>query len=173
MPDPSRHSENRNVVERILNYIPGFHGYLQKEYRRESDQLARNWMADKLQQSKRGLDDYMRALVDKGQIDGLPLCDRLKSRLDTLRSRMKGDVQGYSGFFDFVRIGEQELDEVYNLDMSLMEEVESLAGDIKTVASSSDGPQSIIPKLQQQLDDVEQTYNQRGDLLKGLVPEGE
>ncbi len=39
--EPERHAEKRNFVESILRHIPGFRGYLEKEYRRDSDYLAR------------------------------------------------------------------------------------------------------------------------------------
>ena len=100
-PDPSRHASNRNWFESILRYVPGFRGYLEKEYRRESDYLARTWMADRLQRSKVGLDDFMRALVDAANLDVLPPCERLRSKLDGLISRIRSAVRGYSGIFDF------------------------------------------------------------------------
>ncbi len=163
--------DDRNLIESVLRYIPGFRGYLEKEYRRESDQLARNWMAEQLQNSKRGLDEYMRKLVDAAQIDGLPACDRFRARLDGLITRVRGDVQGYSGMFDFVRIREGELDDVYNLDAMLMDDVKRLADSISQVSTRSEGPDEVISELGQQLDDVERKYSQRSDLLKGLSPE--
>ena len=42
-------------MESILRKIPGFRGYLEKEYRRESDHLARTWLADRVGQCKTGL----------------------------------------------------------------------------------------------------------------------
>ncbi len=85
MPDPQQHGEHRNLVESVLRYIPGFHGYLEKEYRRESDQLARTWLVDQVQCGKRGLDDFTRTLTDAGRLDELTLCERFRTRLDDRR----------------------------------------------------------------------------------------
>ena len=52
MIDPERHAENRGWIESKLRKIPGFRGYLEKEYRRESDYVVRAWMAELLQKSK-------------------------------------------------------------------------------------------------------------------------
>ena len=169
MPDPQHHAENRNFVEKILNYIPGFHGYLQKEYRRDSDHLARVWLADRLQQSKRGLDDYQRALLEAALLDALPPCERLRSRLDGLINKIKGAVRGYSGFFDYVRVDEQRLDAVYQLDMALMKDVEDFASSLEQLGSAM--PESSprpINDLIRHLDEVDQKFAQRGNLLKGL-----
>ena len=102
--DPSRHADNRGIIESVLRKIPGFKGYLEKDYRRESDQLARNYIADKLQSSKTDLDKIMRDLLNNAQLDALPEGERLKAKIDKVSARIKGDVQGYSGFFDLVRV---------------------------------------------------------------------
>ncbi len=90
MPEPREHTINRNLVESVLRYIPGFRGYLEKEYRRASDDLQRVWLADRLQRSKRAIDELTRPLVDAGQIDLLPQVDRLRGRLDKLIGRIRG-----------------------------------------------------------------------------------
>ena len=136
-PNPSAHADNVNFVEKILRKIPGFKGYLEKEYRRESDYLARTWLADRLQVCKRGLDDYARNLVDSGEIDGLTHCDRLRSKVDKLILGLRGAVRGYSGVFDFVRVKEDVLDDVYKLDISLTEAVDKLAGEIEGLGGKS------------------------------------
>ena len=114
MPDPKEHAENRGAVETILRFVPGFRGYLEKEYRRESDRLARAWLAEKLQRAKSGLDNFSRTQVDAGRIDALPQCNRVRGRLDRLIARLSGGVPGYSGFFDFVQVDEDVLDDVYD-----------------------------------------------------------
>ena len=88
MPDAQRHMQNRNWFETILHYIPGFRGYLQKENRRESDELQRNWLAARLQSSKRGLNDYARDLTESGNLDALSHVERVRQRLDKLINRI-------------------------------------------------------------------------------------
>src|SRR3990170_2263681 len=57
MSNPKDHSRDRNWLEELLRRVPGFRGYLEKEYRRESDKLQRDWMADCLQRAKAGLEE--------------------------------------------------------------------------------------------------------------------
>ena len=104
MADPSRHTDARNLLESLLRKIPGFKGYLEREYRRESDQLARTLIVDQLQKCKASLDNFQRSLADAGRLADLPPCERIRSRLDLLQSRLNGALRGYSGFFDFVRV---------------------------------------------------------------------
>jgi len=171
VPDPKQHADDRGVIESILRYIPGFRGYLEKEYRRESDSLARTWLADRLDRSKRYLDDYGRALVDAGQIDGLPQVERLRNRLDKVLARIQGAVHGYSGFFDFVRVDEDLLDDVYDHDMSTMDDVDALAQSVEALSSNTPPPGEAVPQLLRQLEMIEQRIDKRADLLKGLGPD--
>ncbi len=171
MSDPSRHARERGAFESILRRIPGFQGYLEKEYRRDSDHLARMWMTDRLQQAKRGLDDYMRGLVDQGNLDVLPACERLRSRLDGVIARIGGAVRGYSGLFDFVRIDEAVLEEVYDLDLALVDQTDELANTLEKLPQSSEPPAPTIAELTRKVDEIDQKFSHRGDVLKGLGPE--
>lgn len=169
MPDPQKHADDRNWLESLGLKIPGFRGYLEKEYRRESDHLARQWMADRLQKSKSGLDDYMRALVNAAQLDGLTEIERVRTRLDTLISKIRAQFRGYSGFFDFVKVNEQTLDEAYALDMQLAELVESLANAIEALSTKGDdSPAAVANDLIGRIDEAETQLERRADLLEGL-----
>ena len=167
MPEPKEHSEQRGMLESVLRKIPGFRGYLEKETRRESDQLQRDWLATRLERAKRGLDAASREWVDAGQIDALPLCDRLRGRLDKLIGRIRGAMQGYSGFFDLVQIGETELDRIYDYDVSLMDEVDELAATVEGLTSNSQ-PVNAVRQAMTQAEKLEQQWDVREDMLKGL-----
>ncbi|MBN2476743.1 MAG: hypothetical protein JXB62_19185 [Pirellulales bacterium] len=168
MPEPRDHTEDRNWIETILRYIPGFRGYLEKEYRRESDDLQRDWLADRLQRSKRAIDDLSRPLADAGQIDLLPQVDRLRGRLDKLIGRIRGAMQGYSGFFDLVRVREDLLDRVYEHDVALMRQVDTLAEAIEDLPNQQEQLVGALSELLRQTDDLDDAWDQREDMLKGL-----
>jgi hypothetical protein len=169
MPEPKDHLENRGSIESMLRLVPGFKGYLEKEYRRKSDDLQRDWLADRLQRSKRAIDAVARPLADAGQIDLLPQIDRLRGRLDKLIGRIRGAAQGYSGFFDLVRIDEHALDRIYEHDLSVADEVDKLADAIDKLPGRTDQIAATLPGLSAQVDEVERHWDGREDILKGLA----
>jgi hypothetical protein len=171
MIDPQKHAENRGALESLLRNIPGFRGYLERDYRQESDFLARKWMADRLQKSKSALDEYVLGLVNAGQIDALTNCERLRTRLDGLILKMRGAVRGYSGFFDFVRVDVNLLDEVYAFDMALLQDVDALAHSIEQLASKPDSSPAGVQELLGRASEVGQRFDRRGELLSGLAPQ--
>jgi hypothetical protein len=166
--EPEKHAEKRNFVESILRHIPGFKGYLEKEYRRDSDYLARKWLADRLQGSKRPLDDYFRGLLDAGQVDAITQLDRIRTRLDTVIGKLRGDVRGYSGFFDYVRIDEAVLDKVYDNDMSLIADVDQFANTVEALGVQSGTVHEIASDLLRRLDDIDRGYGKRDEILQGM-----
>jgi hypothetical protein len=168
MPEPRSHAEHRNIIERILRHIPGFRGYLEKEYRRDSDELQRQWLADRLQRAKRAVDDAARPLVDAGQIDLLPQIDRLRGRLDKFIWQLRSAMQGYSGFFDLVRVDEAVLDRVYQHDLALMDEVQALAEKIEALPTRGAELSAALPELLNQIDNAESQWSARAEILKGL-----
>lgn len=168
MIDPKQHSENRGAIESILRYIPGFSGYLEKEYRRESDALARNWLADRLQRAKLSLDEYGHTLVNLGQIDQLPVLERMRGRLDRAISRLRGQMPGYSGFFDYVQVEEGLLDDVYDHDLAMLKRVDDLAKNLEQLPSSGQAPLQTVPAIQAEVDQVLADIDKREDLLKGV-----
>ena len=168
MPEPREHTEDRNWIETVLRYIPGFRGYLEKEYRRESDDLQRDWLADRLHRSKRAIDHLGRMLADAAQIDVLPQVDRLRGRLDKLIGRIRGAMQGYSGFFDLVRVREDLLDRVYEHDVGLMQQVETLAADVEQLPNQREQLATKLAELLTQADELESLWDVREDMLKGL-----
>ncbi len=167
MPEPLKHTEKRNLVESILRYIPGFRGYLEKEYRRDADALQRQWLAERLERSKRAIDHFARPLADAGKIDLLPQVDRIRGRLDTIIARIQGAMRGYSGFFDLVRVKEDLLDQVYQHDLRLMQDVDAL-GDAIEQLPGGDDPAGSLAALHTSLDVLNEKWDERADLLAGL-----
>lgn len=168
MVDPSRHSDDRNWFESILGKIPGFHGYLEKQYRRESDLLARTWMADRLENAKTGLDAKMRSLVDAAQLGDLPKLDRIRTKLDHLIGRFRSAPAGYSGLFDYVKVRENLLDQVYEQDVRTMKEVDALGESIESMPSSDEPVGTLVDNMIKQVEQVDRMFDERGNLLEGL-----
>lgn len=168
MPDPQKHAQRRGWIESIARWIPGFSGYLEREYRRDSDALARKWMADQLDQSKPKLNEYMKRLTEAGKLSALNECQSFLTRLDTIVGKFRSAPSGYSGFFDFVQIGEDELDKVYEIDVTLFKSVEGLSKGIAALAQSDEDPQLALAPLKSEMDAIEQHFQRRIEVLQGL-----
>lgn len=167
--DPAQHAHERNALEGLLRQLPGFKGYLEQEYRRESDHLCRRRLADQLGLAKQGIDQAMRGLVERVQLDELPKYETLRGRIDGFRNSVLGADRGYSGLFDYVRITEATLEQAYAIDLALVGDVEQLVTACRGLASNSSGGSSLsLEQVVQLLAELEAKFRQRGEILEGM-----
>ena len=144
-----------------------YYGYINSQTRRDSDALQRKYLADVLQRSKSGIDEYTRKLADAAQLGGLSDCDRLRGKIDRLIGRIRGAMQGYSGIFDLVKVDETRLDQVYEYDLKLIDQVEALAEKIKKL-SAADKPPEVVAALLGEVEALDHDWDHRSGILQGL-----
>ena len=129
-------SENKDVYaqaksqmrlsERIAAALPGFRGYKEKELRRESDKLIRNHLYLKLSKDKDNVRSISQRIADKRYLDVLADIDRLVAKMDRITEKVNHASYGYSGFFDIVKIKEDNLDRMIAFDNQLVDERQRL-----------------------------------------------
>lgn len=109
------------LSERIVAELPGFRGYKEKELRRESDRLLRDHIYRKITQARSDVKDAYAKLSDRRQFDVLTDMDKLAAHFDRVSERVNHASYGYSGFFDTVKIQEDDLDRMINFDNQLVD----------------------------------------------------
>jgi hypothetical protein len=129
--------DRRNLLERLVAKIPGFKGYLEREMRREVDKMQRDWLAAQVDRARQTLNRKIRDWSRSGNLANLDLASSMEKLLDRFANRIRHADYGYSGFFDAVKIGDEELDRLYQFDLALCEQVESLATRIQGLPSSA------------------------------------
>lgn len=168
MVEPLDHTQQRNWIETILRYIPGFRGYLEKEYRRDSDSLQREWLAHQLEQAKRSIDNLTGLLAETGHVEQLAKLEELRARIDHVVARVRGAMEGYSGFFDLVQVDEELLDRVYQYDVSLAEKVNQLVTAVEQLPRCPTDLACAIGEVQTALEEFHKLWDVREELLAGL-----
>ena len=144
--------ERRNWLERIVDKIPGFEGYQNRELRRDVDRMQREYLSHRFGELKAVVRRSARDYTDAGQIGMLHLFERLDRDLDGLSQAVRFADYGASGLFDVIKIHDEELDRLYQFDISLLDDVETLASDLAAVPSPSE--QSAGEALDQAVDSV-------------------
>ena len=133
--------ERRNVLERLGAMIPGFSGYLEREMRREVDKMQRDWVAEKLDRARQGVQDRVRDWSRSGNLANLDLASSIEKKLDRTANRIRHADYGYTGFFDAVKIYEAELERLYAFDLALAEAVAALARRIDDLPGTASEPE--------------------------------
>ena len=177
-------SENKDVYaqaksqmrlsEKIAAALPGFRGYKEKELRRESDRLLRNHLYLKLSKGKDNVRDIAQKISDKRYFDVFVDMDRLVAKMDTIAEKVNHATYGYSGFFDAVKIKEDNLDRMIAYDNGLIDGVTVLTDAIDTLKAQllsgdytnlKDKIQGIVDKLTL----LEDTFDKRQEVIAGVT----
>jgi hypothetical protein len=162
------------LSERIAAALPGFRGYKEKELRRESDKLVRNNLYLKLTKNKDDVRAISQKIADKRYMDVLTDIDRLTAKMDRITEKVNHASYGYAGFYDIVKIKEENLDRMITFDNQLLDEVNALTatiGDLKTqllsnnFANLKDKIQAIADKIEL----LEDTFDKREQVLLGVT----
>ena len=144
--------ERRNWLERLGDKIPGFKGYQNRELRRDVDRMQREHLSQRFGELKATVRRAARDYTDAGQIGTLHLFERLDRDLDGLSQAVRFADYGASGIFDVVKIYDEELDKLYQFDLSVLDDVEALEADLAAIPSP--GNEQAREALDQALDRV-------------------
>lgn len=116
----------KNFLERFADAIPGLSGYRSKEDRRTTDKRLRDYMASRLDRLRDRIGALKLELTNQGKIASLNDVGLLDRKLQTLTETIRFSSYGYSGFFDQLKIKEEQLDTLYAHDLKILEAVEKL-----------------------------------------------
>lgn len=161
---------DRGRIESFIGKIPGYKGYKEKEMRREADSLLRQALARRLEEQWRRLPDIQKQLLSNAQIQWLDDVEGATMKLQTFIDRLKTATYGYAGFFDAVRVKEDELDQLYDFDMALGDQVDEIADAVDALASaamSKEGIGEAVARLNSAAAAANETFNRRKDVITG------
>jgi hypothetical protein len=165
-----RAEEQRNALERVIDAIPGWGGYQKRQRRREADRLLRQTLADKLSEQRRRLDKAQKELLNHGRLDLVDDVESAVTQLKTFTDRIRFASYGYAGLFDAVKIGENELQQIYDFDAALLEYVERLdtANDhLRNAISEDEGLEEVVDVIEDIVREANDTFDQREHLILG------
>ncbi|MCP4202153.1 MAG: hypothetical protein GY769_09480 [bacterium] len=162
--------EQRNWLERLGARIPGFKGYQDRELRRDVDRMPREHISREFGGLKGSVRTRARDYTDAGQIGLLHLFDRLDRKLDGLSQSIRFADYGASGLFDVVKILDAELEKLYEFDLTFLDDVAALKGDIDSIPAPGDGDvQGTVGDVQSRLEAMEGRWNERKVLIGNVV----
>ena len=159
----------QDIFKKLLSYIPGFSGYVERTNRRAADKLLRDQVALKYSELAARISRMQKDIADAGQIDFLDDIDSAGLKLRTFTDRIKNASYGYSGFFDTVKINEKELAQIYTFDAAFFELGDQISSGLDNVeaAIGSDGLKSAIRAVSDLARQAGETYDRRYQVVTG------
>lgn len=147
-----------NFLEKLADAIPGLKGYRDKEARRDTDKKLREYVASRIDRVRKNMDEIQRKMAETG-LEGLDESDRFSQKLLKLANSIRHASYGYSGFFDQDKIEEAELDRIYQYDLSLISDVETLEKSIVPSRSFAESKEEWRKALESMEDKIAERKN--------------
>ena len=159
----------QDIFKKLLSYIPGFKGYVERTNRRAADKLLRDQVALKYSKLASRTSRLQKDIAEAGLLDFLDDVDAIGLKLRTFADRIKNASYGYSGFFDTVKINEKELAQIYAFDAAFFEMANQISNGLDNVEAGigGDGLKSAIRAVDDLARQVGETYDQRYQVITG------
>ena len=160
-------------LQNLLSKVPGLDGYMEKGRRREADQLLRNTIASRLEATRVQLgvvgEELGRDIIKA--MDYAESLGRADTRLMGLIGKIKDAPQGYAGFFDAVKVKEDDLARIYSFDEQMLNFADEIGAEVAALekAVTSDGDiGGGIRDLDTTLREANDVFASRDEVIMGV-----
>ena len=157
--------EGENAYQKLIEKIPGFAGYFEREKRRTGDKLLRQYLADRLRKTKDMLLSEGNVALKEKDFETLGELQDLVKRFQFVIDKIEYAPQGYSGFFGAIKVNSEMLDKLYSIDASLVTLIEDAE---KIVSDETKTVKERINMMKDKLKAFESVINKRSETLSGV-----
>ncbi len=161
------------ILEKISLAIPGFRGYKLKEMRREADRLIRDHIYRKLVETKSSMREIFQRLAINKVTDVLADTDRLIAKFDRVAELINHAPYGYAGFFNAVKIEEDDLENMIDFDTKLVGNAKEVEAKVKqfrgeVMGGKFDSAGVQVSDIRMAVEALESAFNERKEVIMGV-----
>ena len=160
----------QDPFKKLVSFIPGFGGYIERQNRRDADKLLRDTVAQRFEEQHKRTSQLQTDLVSAGKIEYVDDMEKAAIKLQTFIDKISRAPRGYSGLFDAVKINEKELEAVDQFDAAFFDLAEQVGRALDNVEQSL-GDDAALPAAIRNLATVArlavETYEKRAEVVNG------
>jgi hypothetical protein len=160
----------QDPFKKLVSYIPGFGGYVERQTRRDADKLLRDTVARRFDEQWKRTSQLQADLVSGGMIQYVDDMEKAAVKLRTFIDKITTAPRGYSGVFDAVKINEKELESIYQYDAAFFDLAEQVGRAVDNVEQSL-ADESALPAAIRNLTSLArlavETYEKRSEVVTG------
>ena len=169
MTDPmDKVTEEKDLLGKLQNSVAGFVGYYDRERRRDADKLLRDTVADRYEEQWDRVSAIQAQMVAGKMLEYVDDVEVAAIKLRTFVDRVRGAPRGYAGFFDAVRINQDELESLYQYDLELLDYADRVAeavDGLETAVSNKEDLPAAIDNLVKTATSAIQAYDRRTEVV--------
>ncbi len=131
-----RVDEDRGILKKIQNFVPGFRGYRRREDLRDADRMLRAQIAGHLGSVRQGLEDSRSLIIGGWNSKELELLGGVISQLKKVEGQMAHAETGYSGFVADIEVKEDQIFRLYDFDASMIDMIGEMRASLDAIRTS-------------------------------------
>ncbi|PJF48161.1 MAG: hypothetical protein D6709_13175 [Chloroflexi bacterium] len=161
----------RGTLESVIGKLPGYTGYKEKEMRREADRLLRESLVRDFTMQLDRITPVQTAVLNHIGVEWMDAIGALKTALQTLIDRIRHAPQGYAGFFDAVRVKEDDLDRLEEFDRQLLDELDKIRvaiDDLERATDDATSLQTALTRANRAVKAAADLFAQRSKVITGI-----
>jgi len=156
----------------LLDRIPGYRGYRDKEGRRDADRGVRDEVSASLDRQAARVIAVSRSLADQRRITDVGQVTSLADAITHVADRVRTASYGYTPLFSDREVGELALDQLRHFDEALLSGVDELSAPITALEGAFTGAEDLVSAIRAG-NVVVQSLNARLDLRNQVMTTGE
>jgi len=159
-----------DFFKKILEKIPGFSGYVEREDRRNADKLLRETIAGKFEALWGRVSAIQREAISNGDLEIIDDIESASLKLRQFIDRVRTASYGYAGFFDTIKVKTEELDQIYQYDSKMLDMEDEVSRAIDNIESSfgTDGLPAAIRNLTALSQNCVDAFDQRKEVIVNM-----
>lgn len=115
-----------NILDRIGTLIPGYFGYADRDSRKNCDKKLRIFLSDKLRGFENLISESIADCAKSSDLIEMNKLESIRKKINTLSSKILYAPYGSNAFFSDQKINTTELDQIYDYDINISDEIDKL-----------------------------------------------
>ncbi len=157
-------------MARLLKIIPGYHGYKNKEERRETDIKIRDKAIRELEQAEEKLIESLEPAVDAGNKNLMSILEKARGEIRIFCTKLKNAEAGYKPGWNLIEIRENELEQAISVDAEIVLEsieIKNIAEDVADKAMIGEDVTANVREVLKKVSNIKKLFQDRIDILTG------
>ena len=163
-------SSQVDPFKKLVSFIPGFSGYVERQNRRDADKLLRETVARRFEEQWSRASSLQVDMVNNGMLSYVDDMEKASLALRTFIDKISTAARGYSGMFDAVKINEKELEAIYQFDAAFFDLADQVKSGLDNVEASM-GDEAALPAAIRNITTLSrlavETFERRSEIVTG------
>ena len=163
-------SSQVDPFKKLISFIPGFSGYVERQNRRDADKLLRETVARRFEEQLSRASNLQVDMVSNGMLSFVDDMEKASLALRTFIDKISTAARGYSGMFDAVKINEKELEAIYQFDAAFFDLADQIKIALDNVEASI-GDETALPAAIRNIIALSrlavETFERRSEIVTG------